>query len=186
MAQNGMAATPVDQKDLANLIQQAELSMQVGMREIGPVTNALADAYAKAWEDDLMLHGSGHTDIGLGTLLNVSPEIPITAEMIAAASAVAECFEYRWVPDDHLTAIYRAMAALAPPEVTAADWGRLENAARSLRMERDAAITMRNEAMAALTDMRSALDRAETELTTLRTRLAERDASVLKAARHRV
>lgn len=55
-----------------------------------------------------------------------------------------------------------------------------------MQNERDAALAMRNETMAALTDMRTALDRAETELSSLRTRLAERDASVLKAARHRV
>lgn len=172
MAQNGMRATPVDQKDLASLIQQAELSMRVAMREIGPVTNALADAYAKAWEDDLMLHGSGHTDIGLGTLLNASPEIPVTPEMIIAGKEAVEMVQMLGAFVPVVEVIYRAMAALAPVELVPEG-------------ER-ATLTMRNEAMAALTDMRSALDRAETELTTLRTRLAERDASVLKAARHRV
>lgn len=104
--------------------------------------------------------------------LNVSPEIPVTAEMIIAGKEAVEMVQILGAFVPVVEVIYRAMAAHAPVELVSEG-------------ER-AALTMRNETMASLTDMRSALDRAETELSKLRTRLAERDASVLKAARHRV
>lgn len=102
----------------------------------------------------------------------VSDEIPVTAEMIMAGKEAVEMVQMLGAFVPVVEVIYRAMAALAPVELVSEG-------------ER-AALAMRNETMAALTDMRTALDRAETELVALRTRLAERDASVLKAARHRV
>lgn len=116
----------------------------------------------------------------IAALLNARPEIPVTPEMQniggnAANEVCLSLFLAKWNSQDAeriAVAAYRAMAAFAPVELVSEG-------------ER-AALAMRYETMAALMDMRTALDRAETELSTLRTRLAERDASVLKAARHRV